>query len=493
MAKKQPDKSALEADEGVSVPRLALGEVGITGLKIASKQILEEKNKIFRWPNILSVKEEMSADPTVSTAFNVYRMMLNGVEWCVEPPKNASDIEKARAEFAQSCMTDMEGSWSQFITDISSYLEYGFAVSEKVFRRRLRKNGSKYNDGKIGLKKLAPRGQDTICKWYFSEDGRDLLAIGQSLENLENGERFANLKNEDGVLRIDRNKILLFSADSNKGNPQGRSLLKAVFLPYKQMSLLKDQLMLGIAKDLQGIPCIGIPPKYLSPQATADEKAAAQQFIDMANNLVKGTQSGIVYPLMKDENNNATIEIKLLEAKYGKSFDIPSVIKALQNDILTALSVDIVKLGNESSGSYSLASSKENLLAMAIEYRLKEIRTVLNEDLMRSLYEMNGWDTSRMATFEFGDIVSIDKEELSKFYQRTKSVGMLPRNHATVNKLLEALDLEAIPEDIPLDEKLFPEEMQSRAGDGMAKGSGNGTSDKPAGKNKSDDNSDNAA
>jgi hypothetical protein len=44
-----------------------------------------------------------------------------------------------------------------------------------------------------------------------------------------------------------------------------------------------------------------------------------------------------------------------------------------------------------------------------------------------------------------------------------------------------------------LDEKLFPEDMQSRSGDGMAKGSGNGTSNKPAGRDKSSDNSENAA
>jgi hypothetical protein len=285
----------------------------------------------------------------------------------------------------------------------------------------------------------------------------------------------------------------LFSADSTNGNPQGQSLLKAVFLPYKQLSLLQDQLMLGIAKDLQGIPAIGIPPKLLSPDATSSEKAAAQQFIDMATNLVKGTQSGIVYPLMYDENANKTVEIQLLEAKYGKSFNIPEVIAALQTDILVALGVDVIKLGANQQGSYSLASSKENLLSMTVEYRLKEIRSVLNQDLMRSIYELNGWNTDRMGTFEYGDILDADLEEISKFVQRTKSVGILPRTLEVVNKVLESLGLQPLPEDTVLDEKLFPEDMQSRSGDGMAKGSGNGTSNKPAGRDKSSDNSENAA
>jgi hypothetical protein len=491
MAAKKANSAALAADPDNAVPRVALGEFGYSGLRVYAKQILEERQKLFQWPNILKVVDELANDPTISTAFNVYTMMANGVEWCVEPPEDADETEKARAEFVESCMNDMEGSWKEFITEVITYLRYGFQITEKVYRRRLKKNGSKFNDGKIGLRKLSPRSQDTIYRWYYSDDGRDLQAIGQSLWNLEQPQRYQQLTNEDGVLRIDRNKILIFSADSTKGNPQGRSLLKAVFLPYKQMSLLKDQLMLGISKDLQGIPCIGVPPALLDPQATDEKKAAAQQFIDMANNLVKGTQSGIVYPLMNDENGHPTIDIKLLEAKYGKSFDIPKVIEALQTDILTALSVDVVKLGSAGQGSYSLASSKENLLAMAVEYRLKEIRSVLNSDLMRSLYELNGWDTDRMATFEFKDIVSVDWDELGKLVQRTKSVGILPRTHAVVNKVLEAMGVEEIPEDMPLDEKLFPEDMQSRAGDGM-KTAGEGTSKKPGGSDSSVSNKENA-
>jgi hypothetical protein len=493
MAEKPQESAALSADDGVAIPRIAAGEIGINGLRIANDQILAEANRLFRWPNIISVVNEMDADATVSTAFNVYNMILCAVPWTFDPPKNPTKIEQERAEYVKSMMDDMDGmSWDQYIKNTATGLKYGFAVSEKVYRKRLKKNGSKFNDGLVGLRKLAPRSQDTIAKWYFSEDGRTLEAVGQSLDNLENGWRYQNLKDKNGMLRIPRNKLLIYSVDSTNDNPMGRSLLKAVFLPYKQLTLLKDQLMLGISKDLQGIPCIGVPQEWLNPRASPEQKAAAQQMIDMANNIAKGTQSGIVYPLQKDDKGDATIEIKLLEAKYGKSFDIPKVIEALQTDILTALSVDVVKLGSNSVGSYSLADSKQNLLSMAIEYRLKEIRSMLNEDLARSLYEMNGWSTDRMGTFEYGDITTTNLEELGKFIQRVVSVKGIPVTHSVVNLLLRAMGAEEIPEDEPL-EKYFPkEEMQSRAGDGMSKGSGNGTSDKPSEKDNSSSNTENA-
>ena len=56
---------------------------------------------------------------------------------------------------------------------------------KKVFRRRLRANGSKFNDGMVGLRKLPVRSQSTISNWLFSDDGRDLIGVEQSLTNVK--------------------------------------------------------------------------------------------------------------------------------------------------------------------------------------------------------------------------------------------------------------------------------------------------------------------
>ena len=342
----------------------------------------------------------------------------------------------------------------------------------------MKKNGSKYNDGKVGIRKLAPRGQETITKWYFSEDGRDLVAVGQNMSFLQGASRFKVNTNEDGVVELKRDKIMIFTADGTKANPQGKSLLRCVFLPYKQLTLLKDQLMLGVSKDLAGIPLFYIPAKYLDPNATAEDKAVYEGFKTIVNGLAEGTQKGIVLPKILDPNTNENmVSLELLEAKGGKSFDIPAIISALQTDILTALSVDVVRLGANNVGSYSLSSSKENLLAMAIEFRLKEIQEVLNNDLVRQLYELNGWDTTRMCKFAYKDLIDLDKEEISKFVQRTASTGMLVKDHATLNKVREAMGVAPIPEDTDLDSLEFTGNG-SRAGDGMAT-AGEGTSTHP--------------
>jgi hypothetical protein len=497
MAKKATSAANLAADEGVAIPRLSLAEVGFSGIRVINKQILEEANRVMRFPDMLKTVSEMSLDPTIATALNVYRMMLARVEWKVKAPVGASQQTIDRAKFVESCMADMESSWGQFIVEVCQYLPYGFSIIEKVYRRRLKKNGSKFNDGLVGIGKLAPRSQDTIRYWYFSQDGRDLAAVGQTLVNLENGYRYTNLESDsDGTLRIEREKFLLFSADTVKGNPQGRSILKAVYLPYKQLTLLKDQLMLGVAKDMQGIPKVGIPPKFLDTDASPADKAVLAGFKAMVDGLAAGTQRGIIMPIMYDEAKLPMFTLDLIESKGGKSFDIPSVIAALQNDILTALSVDIVKLGSDTNGSFSLASSKENLLAMQLEHRLKEIQDVLNKDLMMQLYKLNGWDTSEVPTFEYGNLTDVDGEEFSKIVQRAASVGLMLVDAPTVNKIREVLGIEPIDEDVPLD-KANLTLGSSSAGQGMEPGTnGNGTAKiggKGSAKDASAGNANNAA
>ncbi len=423
---KADSSSALQPDSGTVIPRLKLGEQGTLGLKTSAKRITEEVQAAFRYPAFINTVTEMRNNPTVGAAMNVYRMMMSRVEWRVEPPEGASDTDKARAQAIEGMMSDMEHSWGGFIESIIPYLEYGFAINEIVLRRRLKRNGSKYNDGLVGLKKLAPRSQDTISGWIFSDDGADLIAVEQSIRNIENPTRFANRTNQNGMLEIDREKFLLFSASSTKGNPEGHSIYKPIYLAFKQLTLLQNQELLGIAKDVQGILKIAIPPRYLDPNGSPEDQAVALAFQQIIDNYNAGTQRGLLVPMMIDpESKLPMFEYSLLEAKGIAKYDTEAVIKRLQGDILSALSVDILKLGADGTGSFSLAESKSSVLALAIDYRLREVAGVLNSHLMRTLYELNGWDTTSMAKFVYEDVEEVSLEDFSKAIQRIFSTSAI--------------------------------------------------------------------
>lgn len=495
---KGDDSTALNPDAGAVIPRIRLGEQGVLGLKTSNKRILEETQQAFRYPEFIKTVAAMRNSPTVGAAMNVYRMMISRVQWGVEAPKGADAKLVKRTELIRSMMGDMEGSWSQFIESIIPYLEYGFAINEIVLRRRLKSNGSKYNDGLVGIKKLAPRSQDTICGWVFSEDGQDLIKVEQSIQFLENNYRWVNRTNEHGKLEIDRKKFLLFSASANKGNPEGNSIYKNIYLAFKQLSLLQDQELIGIAKDVQGILKIEIPPRYLDPNASPEDKAAVAAFQQIIDNYNAGTQRGLLVPNMVDPESKLNIfSYSLMESKGGAKYDTEAVIRRLQGDILSALSVDILKLGAEGSGSFSLAESKSSVLALAIDYRLREIAEVLNSHLMRLIFEMNGWETDNLPTFVYSDIEEVSLEEFSKAIQRIFSTSAIEVDRPVLNRIRKIIGVPEKPEDEEVDKEALPATMTgqfSKSGDGMEVGTtGDGTSKSQSGKDRSSSNANNSA
>ena len=257
------EDSNLKPDSDAVIPRIKLSEYGTTGLRVSNKQIYEEANRLFQYPQFIKVVNEMKNDATVASCLLAGKTLIGRVDWSVQPPVGATDTQKQRAKFIESCMNDMDHTWGSFITEVTSYLEYGFDVHEKVFRRRLRSNGSRYNDGLVGWKKLAQRNQNTITGWKFSEDGRELLSVEQSVANLNSSVKLALSKGVGSTIEIPKSKFLLFTCDSTNEEPEGRSILKGAYTSYKKLQLLQDQMMIGVARDLGGVPVFGIPPRYL--------------------------------------------------------------------------------------------------------------------------------------------------------------------------------------------------------------------------------------
>jgi hypothetical protein len=479
------ENSAASPDKDITIPRISLTEQGFVGLKSRNGQIYAEANAAFQYPAFIRTVNEVRNNPTVGGAMNVYRMMISRVNWRVEPPKDASDIEKERARLVSTMTDDMEGSWKGFIEEVVPYLEYGFGIHEKVLRRRLFRNGSKYNDGLVGIKKLAPRNQDTIEKWIFDDSGSNLLGVQQNISNVENSYRYASRKDEKtGLVPIDREKFLLFTASGNKGNPQGNSLYKSIYLAVKTLSLLQESELIGISKDVQGILKITIPPKYLDPAGSDADKATVAAFQQIIDNYNAGTQRGLLVPGMYDEGKNPLFTYDLMEAKGSAKYDVENIIKRLQSDVLSALSVDVLKMGADGGGSFSLAESKTSILTLAIDYRLREIATVLNEDLMSSIYSANGWSQENMAKFVYEDIEDINLSEFAKAVQQIFSVGGIEMDRPVMNRIRRAFGVAELPDDKPVDKEELSTAMagvESNAGEGMQT-AGEGTSKSPMGK-----------
>jgi len=476
-----------------TAPRIKLGEVGTTGLKISNKQILEESKLELRWPAVIKTYKNMQKDATISSAINLFRMMLARIEWDVKAPKNATPTQEKRAQFIKQCMDDMDHTWSEFIQDVSSSYTYGFSVQEKVYRKRLKANGSKFNDGLVGWKKLPIRSQDTISGWIFSDDGRELLAVEQDLSTVIHYGRYNALSQKHGSkIEIPRKKFMLFRVNPERDNPEGNSLLKSCYISWKYRTAIEEQEAIGIVRNMVGTPIVKIPPIYMSPDATPEQKAIYQYYQNMVRNLERNEQSGIVLPNAYDpESRQPLFQFELLSVASGRQYDTSQIIQRYDYKILTALFADFLKLGQDQVGSFALAGSKTSIMAMAIEARLREIADTLNKDLIPQTFALNGWEEEEYPKFVYSDLDEEDIDEFGKLVQRVFSVNAIEFDREIANIIRErGFGASPYPKDKEIDEDLLPNN-RSRAADGMAKGGGNGTSNSAANSDTSVSNMDN--
>lgn len=497
MARKKDDSKALLPDEGQTPTRIKTGEVGFSALHMRFGQIREESNTQFQMPNLTKVVQDMGYSPVVSIGINAINVLMNKAPVVISPVVGEDATDKARREYLISVLEDMEDSWLSTMQRIATFKEWGHQVSEVVLRRRKYENGSKYNDGLVGIRKLAHRPQSSIVKWNFDATGRTLESISQSISSAENQIVFMKQTDDNGHLRISRNKFLLFRAGILSDNPLGSSILKSAYLSYRMLTLLEEHMMTGVSKDTSGIPYAQIDVKYMSTDATDSDKAFYNSLQTVLNGLAEGTVKSIILPTLVDPTTGQDkFKLQLLEQKSGKAYDLPLIIRQLQANILSVLSADSIVMGAD-GGSFSLNDSSTNLLALKVADLLQQIADTLNAELVPLLWRANGWSLDRLPKVTFGESSKVSMEEFSKFLQRVFSVGGIEIDRGVMNRVRSVGGFDLLPDDLPVNEDTLSTAMadnSTSAGEGMEVGvTGDGTAKKPEGQDKSTRNNENAS
>lgn len=468
-----------------------LEEQGFSGLNIFSGVTRDENKKELLWPNSVNTYKKMTEHVAINACLTLYENLISKVQWRIKPPEKATKSDKAKAIFIQECLDDMEGSFTQFIKDALSSNIYGFSIIEKVYRYRTYSNGSLYNDGKIGLRKLGHRNQETIQKFIFDEDGSEVIGVKQNLSGIGLSRLSTNKAIE---VILPRSKFIHITTGRNRGDPFGKSRLRDVYTAWRYLEVIQEIEASGVARDLVGLPVMTIPAQYMSSDASPDQKIIYETFKNIIRNIQQNSQSGIILPSNTDPDTKQKLfDITLLTQQgQGKNFDITKIKEYYQNQIFTGLFCDVLLLGNNGTGSFALGTIKNSLTGTAVESMLNNIIECFNRDVIRQIYELNNWDTSRTCTLDYEGLTDIDLDSYSKFIQRAASVGLVEIDRDVLNSIRKQLNLDPKPQEEPVDTTILTGN-NSRASDGMSKGSGNGTADSTAETDTSSLNLDNAS
>ena len=351
------------------------GEIGRVGQYRYGGNIYEEFLRELSGQKGVEVYKEMADnDDIIGAILFATEMLMRQTDFNIEPADDTAK-DKEAAEFVESCLHDMEDTWTDTLSEILSFLTYGWSYHEIVYKRRCgrtkdRRTSSKHDDKLIGWRKLPIRSQDTLWEWEFAPDSDDLLGMTQSPPP------------DYGQYTIPIEKALHFKTRSRKANPEGRSILRNAYRSWYFKKRIQEIEGIGLERDLAGFPVIYGPPEmdlWSDDPEMQKSLMAAQRIV---TSIRRDAREGLVLP--------DGWKLELLSAGNRRQFDTNQIIERYDKRIATTVLGDFIMLGQQSVGSFALADNKTELFSIAIGTYLDIICEVFNNQAIPRLIEING-------------------------------------------------------------------------------------------------------
>lgn len=342
-------------------------------------------------------------DATVGAILYAIEMLMRQCEFHIEPAGDTAK-DKECAEFVESCMHDMERTWTDTLSEFLSFLTYGWSYHEIVYKRRVGNTdspitNSKHSDDLIGWRKLPIRSQDSFYSWEYKEGTDDLIGMTQMPP--PTFEKFT----------IPIEKALHFRTRSRKDNPEGRSILRTAYRAYYFKKRIEEIEGYGIERDLAGFPVLYAPPEMDIWSDDPDSIQALARAEMLVSSVRRDAREGLVLP--GGENG---WKFELVTSGSRRQFDTNAIIDRYDKRIATSVLADFVMLGQQQVGSFALADSKTKIFALAIGTYLDIICEVFNIQAIPRLINLNGEHFKGITDYPkmvHGDIEEVDIDQFT--------------------------------------------------------------------------------
>lgn len=361
----------------------------------------------------IEVYREMAENDDVCGAIlYAIEILIRQSTWRVQP---GSDSTKDRecAEFVESCMHDMQDTWTDTISEILTFLTYGWSLHEIVYKRRTGtsrdpRQNSKFTDGLIGWQKLPIRSQETLFRWEY-DDADNLIGMTQ-------------LPPPDyKMATIPIEKALHFRTKSRKNNPEGHSIFRSAYRAWYFKRRIQEIEGVGIERDLAGLPVLTAPEGWdIWNTEDAMMRDAFHNAEAIVRNVRRDATEGLVLP--------SGWEFQLVTSGGSRQFDTNAIIERYDTRIAMNTMSDFLLLGHQQVGSFALSSDKTHLFSMALGAYLDIICEVFNNQAIPRLIGMNAEHFAGITDYPkltHGDVEAPNLKDLSSYVRELTGCGAI--------------------------------------------------------------------
>ena len=409
-------------------PQGPTGVYGIRGLKTAAGRINEEWNVLLKsWNKEVKTYLEMRDDVIVGTLLDAIKLPLLRATFEVNPAPANTPGDQAAADWLYEAINRMKRqTWQSHVNDCLDALDFGFSVGEIVLEKR--------TDGRLWPKNIDPRGQETLDRWSFgTEEERDTAL--SFIQRDPNG---------GGTYDIPLSKCVHVTFRGRKGNPQGKSLLRSIFRPWRMCKDLENLEAIGIERDVGGMPMATLPEGDVSPEDEEDLK-------DALKNLRMDDAMYLLLP------NGVTVAPY---AAGSKQYNIAEVIERKQKEILGRLFAQFLKLGMDNVGTQALVKGSQDFFMLALGSVQDALQEAWNQQLVPYLFAFNTFPgMSELPEVVWNEPGRIDVAALITAFAAAAGAKLFTPTDVDEDHIRELLDWPELPES----ERGMPRDVEAPA------------------------------
>lgn len=339
----------------------------------------------LRGPQAFRTYDQMRfSDPKIAGLRFAQSLPLLRAAVTIEPSDPEDKDALAKAELVQRLLID-DFPWRAFLSDTTLSMDYGFAAFEIVWRME---NGE-------ARFRLALRPASSIAaNDVFVKDGQVDHVIQRPIGG--------------GSYEIPGDRLLWFAHGKEGDDFRGRSILRAMYKPWKLKQEIEIQLAVLIGK-MGGVP-------VFTEHGTLDEDT--QAMLDQA-----GESFGIASGAFVRKPEDVDLELLASNAKVGEVLD---AVKYWDTQLTAVCQAQVLDLGVGQVGSRALGTTMLDMFSDSIQAQASYREDVINAKggLINQVVAYNFASDDNLPQLRFGNVQRADIQAMARAFLALSQAGM---------------------------------------------------------------------
>jgi len=352
---------------------------------------------LFQKRNDYYYYDEMLKDDQVSVCASIKRDLVVGTGWSVISEEDDEQHQIIQEDIERALSEDTELPFDDQLEEIISAYNYGFSVSEKVFKYR--------PDGALTLKYIKTRHPST---WLLHTDRQ-----GNVVKYQQQGVM--------GNFDINPKSLIHYVNNPGWGNPYGLSDLRAAYTAW----FVKTQIIryYGIFIEKAASPTPVAKYDKNAPQSAVNDIHDAIKKLQVKTALTIPKDIEIDFLQTNDKGEAFTKGINIFNMFIGRSLLIPDLL-GFQGD-------------ETSGGSYALGKDQMDILFKHVERRRSTLESMINKHIVWPIVVANHGFVPNYPKFKLNSISDEKAVELAKLWIEAMKGKLYKPTEQEINRLRE--------------------------------------------------------